>query len=151
MGKIAHLRKQFKAINTYDYMLIKRRKNPLSTFWEFNGSYFKQSLIHFTQGCFVPNLVEIGPVVLEKKFFKISSMYIYYFVIVSPLKSVWPFVWTNLNPLHPRNHRAKFGLNWPSGYGEKDFLNFVNVFLLFNNCLPKEKGQALHMNKLGSP
>ena len=30
MGHIAHLRKQFKSINTYDYIitLIKRRKNP---------------------------------------------------------------------------------------------------------------------------
>ena len=31
MGHIAHLRKQFKSINTYDYIitLIKRRKNPI--------------------------------------------------------------------------------------------------------------------------
>ena len=34
MGHIAHLRKQFKSINTYDYIitLISRRKNPLSSF-----------------------------------------------------------------------------------------------------------------------
>ena len=33
MGHIAHLRKQFKSINTYDYIIkmIKRRKNPLFT------------------------------------------------------------------------------------------------------------------------
>ena len=33
MGHIAHLRKQFKSINTYDYIitLIRRRKNPLLT------------------------------------------------------------------------------------------------------------------------
>ena len=33
MGNIAHLRKQFKLINTYDYIitLIKRRKNTLLT------------------------------------------------------------------------------------------------------------------------
>ena len=33
MGHIAHLRKQFKSINTYDYikMLIKRRKKTLLT------------------------------------------------------------------------------------------------------------------------
>ena len=30
MGHIAHLRKQFKSINTYDYItLIKRRKKPI--------------------------------------------------------------------------------------------------------------------------
>ena len=39
MGHIAHLRKQFKSINTYDYimMLIKRRKNPLLTFRAFSS------------------------------------------------------------------------------------------------------------------
>ena len=68
MGHVAHQRKQLKSINTYDYiiMLTKRRKKPLSTFWEFNGSSYQQSWIPFTQGCFMPNLVEIGPVVLEK-------------------------------------------------------------------------------------
>ena len=61
----------------------------------------------------------------------ISSMYFCYFVIISPWKRAGPFIWTNLNPLHPRMHCAKFGWNWPSGSGEKDFFNFVNVFLLF--------------------
>ena len=28
--------------------------------------------------------------------------YFRYFVMISPLKKVWPFIWTNLNPLHPR-------------------------------------------------
>ena len=66
MGHIAHLRKQFKSINTYDYIitLIQRIKKK----WEFIGSSFKQTWIPFTQGCFVPRLVEIGPVVLEKIF-----------------------------------------------------------------------------------
>ena len=32
----------------------------------------------------------------------------------------WPFIWTNLNPLHPRMFCAKFGWNWPSGSGEED-------------------------------
>ena len=30
----------------------------------------KKKQIPFTQGCFVPSLVEIGPAVLEKKIFK---------------------------------------------------------------------------------
>ena len=34
---------------------------------EKNGPLFEQTWIPFTQGCFVPSLVEIGPVVLEKK------------------------------------------------------------------------------------
>ena len=31
------------------------------------------------------------------------------------------------------------------------FLNFVNVFLLFCNYTPLEKGMALHLNKIESP
>ena len=49
--------------------LIKRRKNSLSTLWELNNSSFEQTWITFTQGCTVAGLVEIGPVVLEKKIF----------------------------------------------------------------------------------
>ena len=46
---------------------------------------------------------------------------------------------------------AKFVLNWPSGSGEEDFFNFVNVFSVFHNYLPLEKGGALHMIKVESP
>ena len=51
--------------------------------------------------------------------FLILSMYFCYFVIISPWKRAWPFIWTNLNPLHPRMLCAKFGWNWPSGSGEE--------------------------------
>ena len=37
---------------------------PLGKGW---GPLHKQTWIPFTQGCFVPSLVAIGPVVLEKK------------------------------------------------------------------------------------
>ena len=47
-------------------------------------------------------------------------------------------------------HCAKFGWNKPSGSGE-EFFNFVNVFSLFRNYLPLEKGGVLHLNKLESP
>ena len=38
------------------------------------GPSFQQTWIPFTQGCFVPSLVDIGPVVLEKKL-KIGKVY----------------------------------------------------------------------------
>ena len=41
-----------------------------------------------------------------------------YFIIISNWKRMWPFIWTNLNSLHPRMCCAKFGWNWPSGSGE---------------------------------
>ena len=34
---------------------------------------------------------------------------------------------------------------------KKIFFNFVNLFSLFGNYLPLEKGGALHLNKLESP
>ena len=83
--------------------------------------------------------------------FYISPMYFCCFIIISPLKRLGPFIWTNLNPLHSRILCAKFGWNWPSGSGEEDFLNFLNAFSLFRNYLPLEKGRALHLNKLESP
>ena len=43
--------------------------------------------------------------------FLISSMYIRYFIIISPWKRAGRFIWTNLNPLHPRMLSAKFGWN----------------------------------------
>ena len=70
---------------------------------------------------FVQSLVEINPVVLEKKIVKICQ---FIFKIpqlsISPLGRMWLFIWTNLNALHPGTLCAKFGWNWPSGSGEED-------------------------------
>ena len=49
-------------------------------------------------------------------------MYFCYFVIISPWKRGWPFLWTKLNPLNPRMLCAKYSWNWLSGSGEEDFL-----------------------------
>ena len=72
------------------------------------------------------------------------------FVIISPWKKAWPFIWTNLNSLYPRPRMlcAKFGCNLPSGSGEEFFFNFVNVFSLFLYYLRFEKGAVLHLNPL---
>ena len=76
-------------------------------------------------------------------------MYFPYFIIIPPLKRVWPFFWSNSNPLYPRMICAKSDFNWSNGSGE-DFLNFVNVFALFRNYLPLETGVAPHMKNLNS-
>ena len=77
---------------------------------------------------------------------KISSIYFCCFIIISPWKRTGPLIWTNLSPHHPRILCAKFGWNLPSGSGE-DFLNFVNVFLLFGNYLPMENSGPLTWKK----
>ena len=43
----------------------------------------------------------------------------------------WFFIWTNLNPLHPRMLYAKFGWNWLSGSGEEDFKILSMYFSYF--------------------
>ena len=41
--------------------------------------------------------------------------------IIYFIRIEWFFIWTNLNPLHPRMLCAKFGWNWPSGSEEEWF------------------------------
>ena len=113
------------------------------------------------------NKIEFGVSGSGEEDFLILSMYFRYFVIISPLKRAGPFIWTKLNPIHPRMFCIKFSWNWPSGSGEEDFkfcqcifnwcsgeedfLNYVNLFSLFRNYLPLEKRGALHLIKLESP
>ena len=99
----------------------------------------------------MPSLVEIDPVVLETKIFFNFVNVFSLFPSYLPLEKDRALIWTNLNPLHPRMHFAKFGCNWPSGSGDEDFFNFVNAFSLFRNYLSLEKDRALHLNKLESP
>ena len=96
MGHIAHLRNQFKSMNTfkrsYDYIyrktgpVVQKEKilNFLKVLLQFcyhipmlKGVVFpfEQTQILFTQGCFLLSLVEIGPVVLQKIFLKFCQCF----------------------------------------------------------------------------
>ena len=55
----------------------------------------------------------------------------------------WFFIWTNLNTLHPRMLFAQ--RFW------RRLLNSVNVFSLFGNYIPLEKGGGFHLNKAEFP
>ena len=83
--------------------------------------------------------------------FLISSMYFRYFVIISPWKRAGPFIWTNLNPLHPRMLCAKFGWNWPSGSGEEDFLISSMYFRYFVIISPWKRSGPIIRTKLNQP
>ena len=73
------------------------------------------------------NLNPLHPRIIHAKFgwnwtsgsgeedFKNLFMYLSNFEIISPWKIAGPFLWTNLNPLHPRIISAKFGRNSQSG------------------------------------
>ena len=56
--------------------------------WERAGPSFDQIWIPITQGCFVPSLVEIGPVVLKKKIFKVCQC-IFAISLLSHLGKGW--------------------------------------------------------------
>ena len=71
-------------------------------------------------------------------------VYFPYFVVISPWKRAWPFIWMNLNPFHQRMLCVKVGWNWLIGSREED-LKILSISLIY---LPLEKGLALHSNKL---
>ena len=81
--------------------------------------------------------------------FKILSMYFHYFVIVSPWKMVWSFIWKKLNSLH-KDALYEVWLKCPSCSWEKDS-KFRQCIFAILKYLPLEKGVALHLNKLEFP
>mgnify|MGYP003683931793 CR=1 FL=1 len=77
---------------------------------------------------------------LAQWFYRRRFLIFHYFVIFFLWKTVWSFIWLNLYILLPRMLCNKFGWNLRT-----------NVFLLFRNYLPLEKGRALHLSKLEFP
>ena len=51
----------------------------------------------------------------------------------------------------PKDALCQVWLKLAQWFWRRRFFNFVNVFSLFRNYLPLEKGGALHLNKLESP
>ena len=87
----------------------------------------------------------IGQVVVEKKIFEICQC-IFTFSLSSPLeKGCGP----SLNK--PKDALCQVWLKLAQWFLKRRYLNVVNVFLLFCNDLPLEKGVALHLNKLEFP
>ena len=73
MGHIAHLRNPVQ-INQQIWVKLwlyhnveQERKKNNSSYFLGCGPLFEQTWTHFTQGCFVPGLVKLFPVALEKK------------------------------------------------------------------------------------
>ena len=121
----------------FKYLEYKITISILSPLGERRGPSFEQTWIPSTQGCFVTCLVEIGPVDLEKKS-KIGKVHrqrnrqtdtqtdkqtmddrrsekLTRAFSSGKLKKVGPFIYTNLNPLHPRMFCAKLSWKWHIG------------------------------------
>ena len=118
-------------------MLMKRRKNPLFTLWELNASSFEQTWIPFTQGCFVPNLVEIGSAVQENilKF----RQCIFAISLISPLGKGLALHLYKLQSSSPKEELYSVWLKLAQWFWRR-FLNFINVFSLFLYYLPLRTG-----------
>jgi hypothetical protein len=113
----------------------------LSPLTEERRPSFQQTWIPSPQGWFVPSLVEIGPVVLEKKIFK-YFLCTFTLLLLSPLKKGYhPSFEQTWIPFPPRMICAKSGWNWPALVLEKKICYY----------LPLQKGAALHFNKLEFP
>ena len=110
---------------------------------------FEQTWISFTQRWFVSSLVEIDPVVLEKKIIKMYQCF--FAMFLSPIDKgrnpSFEQTWITLTQRCFVPSLVEIG---PLVL-EKKILKFVNVILQFCNYLPLENGGALHLNRLDSP
>ena len=152
MGHIAHLKKQFKSINTYDYIitLINRRKKNIIKLMRIYWFFIWRNLNPYHPRMFVQRLIEIGSVVLEKKIlkFRLCIFSIKNYLLLEKGRAL------HLNKLEspsPKDALCQVWLKLAQWFWRGRFFNFVNVFSLFRNYLPLEKGGALHLNKLESP
>ena len=73
------------------------------------------------------------------------------FVIIRPWKKSGSLLLNKLESSSPKNALWQVWLKLAQRFLIRRFLKFVNVFSLFCNYLPLEKGWALHLNKLESP
>ena len=151
MGHIAHLRKHFKSINTYDYIitLIKRGKKTIIYFFRiyWNFIWTNWNPLHPMMLCakFGWNWLWFWRRFLN--FVSVFSPFRNYL----PLEKGWAFLLNKLESLSPRDTLCQVWLKLAQLFWRRRFLKVVNLFLLFPNYLPFGKGVALHLNKLESP
>ena len=98
----------------------------------------------------MPNLVEIGPLVLEKKIFKISQCIFAITWLSSLYRKVWGPSFVELNPW-PKDALCQIWLKLAHWFWRRRFLKFVNIFSLFlNKYLSLQKGRAFQLYILES-
>ena len=85
-----------------------------------------------------------------EEYFQKFSMYFYYFQIISPLRRVWPFIWTNLNPF-TQNVLFQVWLKLDQWFWRRRFFKVFNVFLLFHNYCPLRRAYPLIWTNLNPP
>jgi hypothetical protein len=92
----------------------------LSPLWRGPSPLFEHCRVPFTQGWFMPSLIEIGQLVLEK-ILSYINICTYSFLYCGPSRPPATRMWTILNKYHIRKLSCKYDLFWLSGSGEEDF------------------------------
>ena len=121
----------------------------LSPLEEGCGSLFVKIWIPSTQGYLVPNLVEIGPVVLKREFLNIFNI-ILIFRFYLPFEKDGAFHLNKLQFPSPKDALCQVWLKLAQCFWRGRFFNIFNIILHFRYHFPLEKGKALHLNKLES-
>ena len=89
-----------------------------------NRSSFKQTLIRFTEWCFVPSLVDISPVILEKKIFKFRQR-LFAISYISPLEKWHGPSFKQIWSLPPNKLCAKFWLKLAHSFWRIKFRQWI--------------------------
>jgi hypothetical protein len=116
--------------------------------WKRTWPFFWTILINFTQGWFVPNLIEIGLLVLEKKTVLNVTYVNMVFLIVAP-----PEPWEPWSELEFTSYQKSFHVNMSScgSVVLENILNDPSPLLHFCNDLPFREDLALNLKNLEFP
>ena len=87
----------------------------------------------------------------EKDFMKIFLNCLFLFRYIHLLEKGGALNLNKLESPSPKDALCKVWLKLAQWFWRRRLLNVVNLFLLFHNYLPFEKGVALHLNKLEYP
>ena len=129
MGHIAHLRKQFNSINTYDYHNVNwEKKKPNHENWmvlHLNKLEFPSSKIQMHSAIFGWN----WPSGSGADDFSISALYFRYLANYSPWTRSVPIIYLNrLEFSSPKHALCQVWLKLAQWFRRRRFFNFVNVF-----------------------
>ena len=133
-------------LDKYDFLKnVILNSTVICPFLIFIALRFEQkSFSMLARNCAWKWLVEIGPVIQEEKVFKSCQ------VAISQLFPLGKEHGLHLNKLEfplPKDALCQVWLKLAQWFWRRRILNVLNVFLLFRNYLPFEKGVALHLNK----
>ena len=102
------------------------------------------------QGCLCEDWLKLGQWFWRTRLFNFVNVFSL-FRNYLPLEKGGALHLKKLESPSPKDALCQVWLKLAQWFCRRRFFNFVNVFSLFRNYLPLEKGGALHLNKLESP